>query len=84
MLYNLRYRGPVAGVMLTQIDASSDAKAVLVGQAWCGLEPNRKFVGVSKSVVADESILSQDGYKAAQGQEAAVEPRGGVYLGKKD
>lgn len=59
-LYILRYRVGALGVQTGFLLASNSDKANEVGEAWCNQEPNRKFIGVTSAVIADESILAKD------------------------
>ena len=56
-LYTLRYKAGVKGVLTGWIRATSQERAVLVGQAYCNRYINHTFISVDPTIVADESIL---------------------------
>ena len=57
MFYTLRYRQGLPGVRTDLIEASNDDAALKVGQWFCNQHIGRKFIGVSRAVVATEADL---------------------------
>ena len=59
MIYTMRYRTGSLGVQTGFLEASSQQRAEEVAQAWCNLEPFRKYISVVPAIIADESILNK-------------------------
>ena len=59
MLWTLRFKPGIGPVKENFIETKKDdfAKAEQIGKAWCDSKPGHRYIGLERSVVADEKIL---------------------------